>query len=165
MRALAGLVVSGLCLCAVPAAAGERPASAAQAPLCTAGRLAGAIIDVQGAAGSRFGRLILTNTSGQSCRTRGFIGGRLIAAGGAPLPTPIVHEAPSPPRRVIIRSGAAASVGIAWSVIPSGNRPCRTARWLRVRPPHATRTIRVFFGSTACRGTIRVRPVVPAGTV
>ena len=80
-----------------------------------------AIIDVQGAAGSRFGRLILTNTSGQSCRTRGFIGGRLIAPGGAPLPTTIVHEAPSPPRRVIIRSGAAASVGAACTSAAGGD--------------------------------------------
>jgi len=159
-RTTFALVVTGVA--AAVAAASATEATAQRIPRCTAQHLVGAIIDVQGAAGSRFGRLLLTNRSRRNCRTLGFIGGQLIAPNGDRLPTEIVRDTHVRPRRVLIRSGAAAVVSVRWNVIPSGNRPCRRARWLRVTPPDGTKATRVYFGDTPCRGRITVGPVRPA---
>ena len=97
-------------------------AGAAGPPRCRAADLAGAIIDVQGAAGSRFGRMILVNKSGHSCHTRGFIGAQLIGTDGRPLPTHLHRDHSTPTRTIIIRSGAAGALQLRWSVVPSGSR-------------------------------------------
>ena len=140
-------------------------AGAAGPPRCRAADLAGAIIDVQGAAGSRFGRMILVNKSGHSCHTRGFIGAQLIGTDGRPLPTHVHRDHSTPTRTILIRSGAAGALQLRWSVVPSGSRPCKTARWLRVTPPDGTRSLRVFFGDTACRGDIDIRAVTDPSSV
>jgi Protein of unknown function (DUF4232) len=140
-------------------------ARAGGSPLCRAGQLAGAIIDVQGGAGSRNGRLILVNRGRRACHTKGFIGGQLIGAGGRRLTTHIVRDHGTPARRVVIPSGGAGALTVHWNVVPSGNGPCRTAKWLRVTPPDRTATLRVHFGDTACRGRIDVGPVTNPATV
>lgn len=145
---VAGAVVTGL-----PAGAGGQTT-----PRCTASALSGAIIDEDGGAGSRGARLLLVNTSPRTCHTRGFIGGQLIDTNERPLPTKI-SRAQQASRTIGIKSGAAGAVTLQWNVIPSGNRPCVTARWLRVTPPDGTTSIRVYFGDRACRGEITVGPV------
>lgn len=154
-----GGVAAAIVVALVPMAAG-----AAGTRQCRARDFAGAIIDVQGAAGSRFGRLILVNKSSSTCRTKGFVGAQLIGTSGAPLPTHVSHLGGAV-KTVVIRSGAAGALTIRWNVIPSGATPCATARWLRVSPPGDTHTLRVFFGDTACRGQIGVGPVTNPATV
>jgi Domain of unknown function (DUF4232) len=139
-------------------------AGAQSTPLCHASDLAGAIIDTQGGAGSRDARLILVNTSTHTCHTKGFIGGQLIGTSNNPLTTH-VRRSTATAHTVVVKPGAAAAVALHWNVIPSGNTPCRLARWLRVTPPDGTSTLRVYFHDTACRGELGVGPVTDPRTV
>jgi hypothetical protein len=147
--------------CASASVAAAGPAEAAPrvgaGRLCRAGDLAGAIIDIQGAAGSRFGRLILVNTSSRTCHTKGFIGGRFIGTDGRPMATYVARDHSTPARTVVVKPGAAAALELRWSVVPSGGGSCARARWLRVTPPDDTSTLRVYFGHSPCRGRLEVR--------
>jgi hypothetical protein len=147
------------CASASVAASGRAIAAprAGVGPLCRAGDLAGAIIDIQGAAGSQFGRLILVNTSSRTCHTKGFIGGRFIGADGRPMATHVTRDHSTPARTVVVKPGAAAALELRWSVVSSGGRSCARARWLRVTPPDDTSTLRVYFGHLLCRGRVEVR--------
>lgn len=148
--ALAGLAALGVASTAHGATAG---------PSCHATDLAGALIDVQGAAGSQFGRVILINTSPRTCHLRGFPGGRFVASGGRRIPTHVTRDHATAVRRVVILPGSAAAFGLRWSDVPSGSQRCKTARWLRVTPPNATSTLRVHFGHAPCGGRLSVRAV------
>ena len=139
-------------------------AGAQSPPRCRASDLAGAIIDQQGGAGSRDARLILVNTSSRTCRTKGFIGATLIGTDDQPLTTHVQHSGATP-HTIVVKSGAAAAVALHWNVIPSGSTPCKLARWLRVRPPGGTATLRVYFHDTACRGELGVGPMTDPRTV
>jgi hypothetical protein len=143
----------------VAATAASRAGAAAAGPECRASQLAGAIIDVQGAAGSRYGRLILTNTSTKTCHTKGFIGGRFVGDDGHALTTHVTRDHTTTPRTVVIKSGAAGALRLRWSAVPSGSAACTRARWLRVTPPDDTRTLRVYFGAAPCRGELSVRAI------
>ena len=155
-RTILGAAASLAVLTAMAGLAGPAPA-ANSGPLCRASDLAGAIIDVQGAAGSQFGRLILVNTSSRTCHTKGFIGGRFIDTNNQPLTTHVTRDHSTPAKTVVIKSGAAAALELRWSLVPSTSTPCKTARWLRVTPPDDTKTLRVYFGGTPCRGDLEVR--------
>src|SRR4051795_7176424 len=71
-------------------------AGAQNTPRCQASDLAGAIIDTQGGAGSRDGRLILVNTSAHTCHTKGFVGGQLIDTSNHPLTTHVQRSSATP---------------------------------------------------------------------
>ena len=159
-------VVSMAGCVAVLAAVAVVPVGAAgkSTPRCRASDLTGALIDEQGGAGSRDARLVLTNTSRRTCHSRGFIGGQLIGLDDRPLTTH-VRRTGAATRTVTIKPGAAAALTIHWNVIPSGNSPCRTARWLMVTPPDDIATVRVYFRSTACRGELTVGPLTNPRTV
>ena len=160
-RTLAAMLIVTAAGVAVTARAGAATAT----PECRAADLAGAIIDVQGAAGSRFGRLILVNTSARTCHTKGFIGGRFVGDDGRALPTHVTRDHSTPARTVSIKSGAAGAVQLRWSAVPSGSAPCTRARWLRVTPPDDTKTLRVYFGDAPCRGELDVRAITSPATV
>jgi hypothetical protein len=157
----AGLIAAA----AVAATAAHSAGAATTTPECRAGDLAGAIIDVQGAAGSQFGRLILVNKSTRTCHTKGFIGGQFVGNDGHAIPTHVTRDHSTPARTVVIKSGAAGALQLRWSDIPSGSAPCTTARWLRVTPPDDTRTLRVYFGSAPCRGDLEVRAITSPRSV
>jgi uncharacterized protein DUF4232 len=162
MGSRAIMLSTGGCLAALvalPAGVGAQ-----SAPRCVASDLAGAIVDVQGAAGSRDGRLILINKATRTCHAKGFIGGQLVGTDGRPLTTHVQRDHRTPARTVVIKSGAAAALTVHWNVIPSGSAPCPKARWLRVTPPDDTRTLRVYFGDTACRGEVVVGPLTNPAT-
>ena len=156
---MAGCVVVLAAVAVVPAGAARN-----STPRCRASDLAGAIIDEQGAAGSRDARLVLTNTSRRTCHSRGFIGGQLIGLDDRPLTTHVTRTGAAT-RTVTIKPGAAAALTIHWNVIPSGNTRCKVARWLMVTPPDDTTTVRVYFRSTACRGELTVGPLTNPRTV
>jgi hypothetical protein len=160
-RALALLIATTAAAAAIPHSAEAATAS----PECRAADLAGAIIDVQGAAGSQFGRLILVNTSARTCHTKGFIGGRFVGDDGHALPTHVRRDHSTPARTVVIKSGAAGALQLRWSDVPSGSAPCTRARWLRVTPPDDTKTLRVYFGAAPCRGDLDVRAITSPRTV
>lgn len=139
--------------------------ASAAAPKCRAFRLAGAIIDQQGAAGSLFGRLILVNKSNRACRMRGFPRGFFIRPNGMPLDTTITHRQ-APRRLVRVAPGQAAAFQVRWSDVPIGNNPCPRAKWLMIKPPGPSlHSVRVHFGSTPCGGALQVGPITDPSTV
>jgi hypothetical protein len=145
--------------------AANGPAHAAASPLCRAGDLAGAIIDVEGAAGSQFGRLVLVNTSARTCHTKGFIGGQFVGTDNRPISTHVTRDRSTRAKTVVVKSGAAAALQLRWSLVPSGSTPCKKARWLRVTPPDDTNSVRVYFNSTPCRGDLEVRAITDPRSV
>ena len=147
-------------LAALSVALAGAPATASAAPRCHTGDLSGHFGTLQGAAGSRFGPLVLVNTSGHTCTVRGFIGGQLLGAGGRRLPTHIVRDSTTPVRTVTVRPGGKAVSTVRWSAIPSGSGGCPTPTILQVTPPDETARLRVAWPAhqRICgAGTIDVR--------
>jgi hypothetical protein len=138
-------------LCAAVAAA---PAGARTPARCHTSDLSGHFGHIQGAAGSRFGPLVLVNRSDRTCFVRGFIGGQLIGADGKPLTTRIVRDRTTPVRMVTLRPGAKAVSVVRWSAIPSGGEHCPTPRTLQVTPPDEVARLRVPWpaGQQICGG-------------
>jgi hypothetical protein len=158
---VAGCLAALVAWSALAAAAQGRAA----APRCRGADLAGAIIDVQGAAGSQFGRLILINTSSRTCHMRGFAGAQLIDRHNQPLSTHVTRDHSTPVTRVIVKRGAAGAFELRWSNVPSDDQPCKRARWLRVTPPHSSSSVRVHFGAAPCRGELEVRAITDPSSV
>jgi Protein of unknown function (DUF4232) len=157
---IGGGVAAAVAVVALPVAVGAQ-----STPRCVAQDLAGAIIDVQGGAGSRDGRLILINKASRTCHTKGFIGGQFVGVDGRSIATHVTRNHRTAAKTVVIRSGAAAALAVHWNVIPSGTASCPKARWLRVTPPDDTATLRVYFGDTPCRGELTVGPLTNPASV
>jgi Protein of unknown function (DUF4232) len=134
-------------------------------PRCHAADLAGALIDIQGGAGSEFDRLIIVNKSSHTCHLRGFIGAQFNDRHNHPLPTHVTRDHATPVTTVVLPSGGAAAAQLRWSLVASGTTACPKPRWLRVTPPGATKSFRVHFGRTACRGDLTVRALTNPTTV
>jgi Protein of unknown function (DUF4232) len=133
---------------------------AATPPRCHTSDLSGHFGTIQGAAGSRFGPLVLVNTSHHTCAVRGFVGGQLLGAGGRPLPTHVVRDPATPVTTVRLRPGGKAVSTVRWSAIPSGSGACPTPAILQVTPPDETTRLRAAWPAhqQICgAGTIDVR--------
>lgn len=143
------LVLAGGCAAVLAAPRGAQAASR-----CHTSDLTGHFGFIQGAAGSRFGPLVLVNTSHHTCTVRGFIGGQLIGAGGHHLATNIVRDHSTPVHTITVHPGGKAVSTVRWSAIPSGSGTCPTPRSLRVTPPDETTTLRVVWpaGQQICGG-------------
>ena len=72
---------------------------------CHTATLSGHLGFIQGAAGSRFGPVVLTNRSHNVCTLEGYIGGQLYSAAGGRLPTRIVRDRSRPVTVVTLRPG------------------------------------------------------------
>jgi hypothetical protein len=132
----------------------------ATVPRCHTGDLAGHLGRIQGAAGSRFGPLVLVNRSARRCTLRGFVGGRLLGGDGHRLATRIVRDRSTPVRTVLVAPGGVAVSEIHWSTIPSGGATsCPTPRTLAVTPPDERTTLPVSWhaGPVCDGGRIDVR--------
>jgi hypothetical protein len=158
---VAGCLAALVAWSALPVAAQGRAAS----PRCRGADLAGAIIDVQGGAGSEFGRLVLINKSSRTCHMRGFAGAQLLDRHNQPLTTHVTRDHSTPVERVVVKRGAAAAFELRWSNVPSDDQPCETARWVRVTPPHSSSSVRVHFGAAPCRGELEVRAITDPSSV
>jgi hypothetical protein len=160
---LATAALAALAVAAVPASGAGAVASTRK---CNAKNFAGALIQIQGAAGSGFGQLILVNKSKTACHTSGFIGGTFLGRAGRKLHTTITHEAFSSPvnckaaKPCVVVPGSALRADLRWSHIPVGNQQtCERTRALRVKLPRTKGTTRVNFPDTACHGDLFVRPL------
>ena len=129
---------------------------------CHTADLSGRLGFIQGAAGSRFGPLVLKNRSRQTCTLFGYVGGQLYNAAGRKLPTRIVRDHSRPKRTVTLAPGRRAFADLHWAAIPSGGaRSCPQPRSFAVTPPDERTQLRVRWtaGRICGRGRIDVRPV------
>jgi hypothetical protein len=152
---LAALLTSG-------AALASGSASGRTLVRCHTADLSGRLGFVQGAAGSRFGPLVLKNRSRHTCTLFGYLGGQLYGAAGRPLPTRIVRDRSRLARTVTLAPGRSAFAELHWAAIPSGGaRRCPQPRSFAVTPPDERTQLRVRWtaGRVCGRGRIDVRPV------
>jgi hypothetical protein len=129
---------------------------------CHTADLSGRLGFIQGAAGSRFGPLVLKNRSRHTCPLFGYVGGQLYDAAGRKLPTRIVRDRSRPARTVTLAPGRSAFADLHWAAIPSGGaRRCPRPRSFAVTPPDERTQLRVRWtaGPVCGHGRIDVRPV------
>jgi Protein of unknown function (DUF4232) len=119
-----------------------------------------------GAAGSTYYSLRLTNRSQQPCRTGGFGGVSLVRTPtGAPIGAPADRMQQGAARPITLQPGARAEATLRET--NAGNYPksrCRPvpATGLRVYPPNDTRSAFVRHATTACRsGAVHLLSLAP----
>lgn len=139
--------------------AGKRP------PWCTTGALSVSLRPGQPAAGNRYGTLVLTNSSGTSCRTQGWPGLQLTRGDGEAIPTKVVRDHSDPSRPLTLAAGAQASARLHWTVVPGEGDPadgkCPEPAKLRVIPPdqRTSKTASWKLGTVCGAGEIDVLPL------
>jgi Domain of unknown function (DUF4232) len=129
---------------------------------CHTADLSGRLGFIQGAAGSRFGPLVLKNRSHHTCTLLGYIGGQFYSAGRRPLQTRIVRDHSRPARTVKVLPGRNAFADLHWSAIPLGGASrCPQPRSFAVTPPGERARLRLRWtaGWVCAHGRIDVRPV------
>lgn len=117
---------------------------------------------IQGAAGSRFGPIVLTDRSHHRCTLYGYIGGLLYDAAGRPMATHLVRDRTRPKRIVSLRHGQSAFAYLHWNAIPlDGARRCPQPRSFAVTPPDERTPLRLRWtaGWVCGEGRIDVRPI------
>jgi hypothetical protein len=144
-----------------------RPATA---PWCTTGALKASVRPLQPGAGQRYAALVLTNTSGTACRTRGYVGMQLMTAGGRKVPTDVVRDGSGSPVLVRLAPGGSAWSELHWTVVATGDEPttgdCRpAAATARITPPdqYSGVSARWGLGPVCAGGRIDATPLA-AGT-
>ncbi len=145
------IATAAACVLALAAAgaAGSRPAAA---PCTTAGLVVWIDTQGDGAAGSVYYKLKLTNQSGRTCTLAGFPGVSAIDLLGRQLGSP-ASRILSPAHSVTLTNGSTTSVVLR--IVQVGNFPPATCRpvaaaGLRVYPPGQTSSKVVPFPFRAC---------------
>jgi hypothetical protein len=149
-----GLVAAGICC--------SNSATGHALIRCHTADLSARLGFIQGAAGSRFGPVVLTNRSHRVCTLYGYIGGQLYDAAGRPIRTRLVRDRTRPRQVVTLRHGRSAFAELHWNAIPPGSaHRCPTPRSFAVTPPNARTQLRLRWtaGWVCGRGRIDVRPV------
>ena len=155
-------LVGPIALLATAAALFSSSAGGSALVRCHTADLSGRLGFIQGAAGSRFGPLLLKNRSSHACTLFGYIGGQLYDAAGRRIPTHIVRDHSRPRHTVVVAPGRSAFADLHWSAIPSGAaRSCQLPRTLAVTPPDERTQLRVRWtaGRVCGHGRVDVRPI------
>ncbi len=143
-----------------PATDTPAPASSAQTAgnpeRCTTAELTGSLGPGEGAAGSVYRTLLLTNTGGRACELTGFPGVSYVTGDGGQQVGPAA--AMSGERGGPVRLAAGASAGAELKLVNVANfdaAACRPTpvRGLRVYPPGDTAALFVPAEGTGCAGT------------
>ena len=134
-------------------APGDQPAGSR----CTTSDLFAVFEPLGAAAGSQYGKILLTNHSESPCTIYGYGGIGLYSASGDPVPTHQMRDTSTPPVTVSLRPGDHAFSRLQWSDVPgtgeSDTSACEPqAAQLRVIPPDETRALDAHWpGSPACQ--------------
>jgi hypothetical protein len=145
---------------AVAVFSGSAPGEAAVR--CHTADLSARLGFIQGAAGSRFGPIVLTNRSDHLCTLYGYIGGQLYDPAGRPMRTRLVRDRTRRTLLVRLRPGRRAFADIRWSAIPLGSaRTCPRPRSFALTPPEERSRLRLRWtaGWVCGHGRIDVRPI------
>jgi hypothetical protein len=150
----AALALPGGGAAAARPAADTRPAAAVPPRCATSALTVWLGIPGDGAAGSTFFQLELSNTSGRACTLYGFPGVSAIGRGGGQLGRAAARDHADPTHLVTLRPGATAHVLLR--IVDVANFPAAscdpaTAVGLRVYPPNDFRSADVPFSFRACR--------------
>ena len=138
---------------------------------CTTRDLRVSLSRGEGAAGSTYFDLTLTNTSAHPCRTGGFGGVSLVGGGnGTQIGAPADRTQTGKVRAITLRPGGRATATLretsAENYPPARCRPA-PAEGFRVYPPNETRAAYVAHGSTGCRNAkvhlLSLAPYQPVG--
>jgi len=136
-------------------ATSSAPATPSGPPSCRTRDLDIGITDGEGAAGSTYSRIVLTNTSDHTCRTGGFGGVSLVGGGnGSQIGAPADRSKSGQVKRLLLKPTAKAEATL--QVANAENYPaskCRPApaEGFRVYPPNETRSAYVESATTGCR--------------
>ena len=154
-------MVAGLCVAGVQPAMGSE---AAQAPRCHTSDLGAIFTQREGAAGSVYVKVRLTNTSLSTCAIYGYGGLKLVGPNpGQPdvPPTNLLRNRPPGPTLVVLAPGQAADKQLRYSTVPSAGDnqtgPCQVEpRRVLITPPDETTSLTInWIGGPVCnRGTI-----------
>lgn len=142
-------------------------ASASTVRTCVPHQLSAKFTFLGAGAGQRYATLTLTNKSGVTCRTGGYVGLVLLNGAGHPVATHDVRVDRADVRTIYLRPGAKTTARLHWSVVngtgdtPTG--PCfRAPRGVRIYPPNSYTPITTAWrmGTVCERGTINIWPLV-----
>lgn len=120
---------------------------------------------VEGAAGSRYSAIVLTNRSQRTHSIYGYGGLQLLDARGRTVPTRQVRDRTTRPTQVVLRPGMSAHADLHWSAVAQGSDSqtgtCQPEpAFLLVTPPDETRSLRIPWnaGPVCAQGLIIQRP-------
>lgn len=154
-----------LVLAAVGALAVLPSAADAATPRCHIADVSAKVGSVDAGAGQRRAALTLTNHSGHTCSTAGYVGLQLATPTGGKIPTSTKRTGGSTPT-VTLKPGAKAVATLAWTVIASGseptNGPCEPSATdlLVIAPNETTQTATAWTQGPVCnRGQFTVGPL------
>jgi len=155
---------------AAPTSVPVGPTSAGGVPNCGTDELRGSLGPAEGAAGSVYVPLVLTNVGGRTCELRGFPGVSYVAGADGHQVGPAA--AMSGPRggEVVLRPGAAATAQLQLVNVANFDAgTCRPTpvRGLRVYPPGDTASLFVERAGIGCAGAppgdqLSVQTLTPA---
>ena len=129
--------------------------SVATTPRCDGPALVVSVTGPDGAAGTTYHTVVLTNTGRSACHLEGYPG---VAATGGAATLDARRDSGIPPSRVVLRPGQAAHAVLAVRNAPSSTAPCPTYRQLLVTPPDSRRTTAFPLQVRPCDGGGRRRP-------
>jgi hypothetical protein len=140
-------------------------AASAATPQCTTADISAKVGSVDAGAGQRHAPLVLTNHSGHTCQTAGYVGLQLTSSSGKDIPTSTSRSGGSAPT-VTLKPGAQAVTTLGWTAIASGNEPtdgpCEaTPSDLLVIPPNQrTQTATAWKNGPVCgSGKFTITPL------
>jgi Protein of unknown function (DUF4232) len=155
---------------AAPTSVPVAPTAPGGVPNCGTDELRGSLGPAEGAAGSVYVPLVLTNIGGRTCELRGFPGVSYVAGADGHQVGPAA--AMSGPRRgeVVLKAGAAAAAQLQLVNVANFDAGvCRPTpvRGLRVYPPGDTTSLFVEGAGTGCAGAppgnqLSVQTLTPA---
>jgi len=166
-----GAVPTSRSATSAPTTTNARPASSST---CLATQLRMAPQAGNGAAGTVYMTVTLTNTASVSCTLGGYPGMQLLDSQGAQIPTDVVRGGPpafptpaanQPPAVVTLAPKQAAAFSLSYEDVPVGSETsCPTSSTAEITPPADTSYSEVPLQIAACGGgTVHVSPVYAAG--